>query len=39
VMGWYKKALNMCGARNVEIVEEVCRARGDECCRYMVSWS
>ena len=39
VMGWYKKALNMCGARNVEIVEEVCRARGGDCCRYLVSWS
>lgn len=39
VVGWYKEALAMCGARNVEVVEEECRARGGSCCRYRVSWS
>lgn len=39
VVGWYREALRMCGARNVQIVEEECRARGGACCRYRVSWS
>jgi uncharacterized protein (TIGR02265 family) len=38
VVGWYKEALRMCGARNVEIVEENCRALGGEFCRYNVRW-
>ncbi|MGH7656685.1 MAG: TIGR02265 family protein, partial [Gemmatimonadales bacterium] len=28
VVGWYRKALQMCGARGVDIVEEECRAKG-----------
>jgi len=39
VVGWYKEALAMLGAKDVFIVEEACRARGDEACRYRVSWS
>ena len=38
VVGWYKEALRMCGASDVEIVEEECRARGGSCCRYRVQW-
>ena len=38
VMGWYKQALKMCGANDAVIVEETCRARGGDCCRYLVSW-
>lgn len=38
VIGWYKEALKMCGARDIEMVEEVCRAKGGDCCRYLVSW-
>lgn len=38
VIGWYKEALEMCGAHNVTIQEENCRARGDNECRYRVSW-
>jgi hypothetical protein len=38
VIGWYKEALKMCGAINIEMVEETCRARGGDCCRYLVSW-
>lgn len=38
VIGWYREALRMCGARNVRIVEEECRARGGTCCRYRVEW-
>jgi uncharacterized protein (TIGR02265 family) len=39
VIGWYREGLEMCGASNVEITEEECRARGGECCRYSVKWS
>jgi len=39
VVGWYKEALRMCGAKEVEIVEEECRAKGGSCCRYRVRWS
>ncbi len=39
VVGWYKEALAMAGARDVSIVEEACRARGGDACRYRVSWS
>lgn len=38
VIGWYKHALELCGARNVAIVEEECRAAGGAVCRYRVSW-
>ena len=38
VIGWYKVALQMCGAHNVRITEEECRAEGGSCCRYNVTW-
>lgn len=38
VMGWYKEALGMCGARNVRVEEEECRAKGGTCCRYRFRW-
>jgi uncharacterized protein (TIGR02265 family) len=38
VVGWYRRALEMCGAIRVQIVEEECRARGGAVCRYRVSW-
>jgi uncharacterized protein (TIGR02265 family) len=39
VVGWYRKALEMCGATGVRIVEEECRARGGVVCRYRISWT
>jgi len=39
VAGWYERALEMCGAKSPQVVEEECRARGGEVCRYRVSWS
>lgn len=39
VIGWHKKALEMCGATEVRIVEEECRAAGGAECRYRISWS
>lgn len=38
VVGWYKRALEMCGASSIEVVEEECRAKGGEFCRYRVRW-
>ncbi len=38
VVGWYRKALEMCGAQGVKVKEEECRARGGKVCRYRVSW-
>lgn len=39
VVGWYRKALEMCGAKNVRIMEEECRATGGHVCKYRVTWS
>ncbi len=39
VIGWYRRALQMCGAAAVDVVEEECRARGGAVCRYRVRWS
>ena len=38
VVGWHRRALAMCGARNPQVVEEECRARGGATCRYRLSW-
>jgi len=39
VIGWCKRALEMCGAKSPRIVEEECRASGSAVCRYAVSWN
>lgn len=39
VVGWYRKALELCGAKNVRIMEEECRAGGGSVCKYRVTWS
>jgi uncharacterized protein (TIGR02265 family) len=39
VAGWYRRALEMCGAKKPQVVEAECRARGGKVCRYRVSWS
>lgn len=39
VIGWHKEGLSMVGAKNIQIVEDQCRARGGTVCRYRVSWS
>jgi hypothetical protein len=38
VIGWYSKALEMCGVPGARIIEEECRARGGAVCRYRVRW-
>lgn len=39
VVGWYRRALEMCGARSPVVVEEECRAKGGSVCRYRLSWT
>lgn len=39
IVGWHRRALELCGASGVQVVEEECRARGAKVCRYRVSWS
>jgi uncharacterized protein (TIGR02265 family) len=38
VVGWYRKALEMCGVKGARVVEEECRAKGGKVCRYRVKW-
>jgi uncharacterized protein (TIGR02265 family) len=38
VVGWYERALSMCGARNPRVHQSKCRANGDEICEYECSW-
>jgi hypothetical protein len=39
IVGWHRKALEMCGATGVSIRETECRAKGGSVCRYEVSWN
>ena len=39
VVGWYKHALELCGAKSVTMVEEECRAGGGAVCRYRIAWA
>lgn len=39
IIGWHKKALEMCGVTGVRIVETQCRAKGGTVCRYEISWN
>lgn len=39
VIGWYKTALALCGAKNVTMTETTCRAKGGEHCRYQIVWT
>jgi len=38
VVGWYRRALEMCGVTRPRVVEEECRAKGGAVCRYRLSW-
>lgn len=38
IVGWHRRALEMCGASRVRVVETACRARGADTCRYELSW-
>jgi uncharacterized protein (TIGR02265 family) len=39
VIGWHRRALELCGAQKVTVVEEECRSRGAKVCRYRLGWA
>ena len=39
VVGWYKEALKMCGAKSAEVRELECKANGAAACKYRVEWT
>ena len=38
VVGWYERAIELCGGSDVRVKESMCRARGDKHCEYHCSW-
>lgn len=39
VVGWHRKAIEMCGGKSVRVTETRCRARGGNCCEYVCEWA
>jgi uncharacterized protein (TIGR02265 family) len=39
VVGWHRKAIEMCGGNDVNVVETQCRAKGAPVCEYECEWS
>lgn len=38
VIGWHRKAIEMCGGSDPTVVETQCRARGGKMCEYVCEW-
>ena len=38
IIGWHKEALAMCGAHDVSIRHDICRAKAGPYCRYNLTW-
>ena len=39
VVGWHRKAIELCGGQNPRGTETKCRAKGAEVCEYVCEWS
>lgn len=39
VVGWHRKAIEMCGGTNVRVHETSCRASGGAVCEYVCEWN
>ena len=39
VVGWHRKAIEMCGGKDARVIETMCRARGAAHCEYVCEWS
>ncbi len=39
VVGWHLRAIELCGGKDVQVVETRCRARGDAVCEYRCQWA
>ena len=38
IVGWHRKAIEMCGGKNARVTETKCRAGGAEVCEYLCEW-
>ena len=38
VVGWHRKAIEMCGGSNVRVTESRCRTKDAEACEYVCEW-
>lgn len=38
IIGWHRKAIEMCGGSNVRVRETKCRASGTDVCEYVCEW-
>jgi hypothetical protein len=38
VIGWHRKAIELCGGKQVRVTETKCRANGAEYCEYVCEW-
>jgi uncharacterized protein (TIGR02265 family) len=39
IVGWHTNAIEMCGGKDVKVIETKCRARGAAVCEYVCEWS
>jgi len=39
VIGWHRKAIELCGGQHVRVTETQCRAKGAQHCEYVCEWS
>ena len=39
VVGWHRKAIEICGGRNARVTETRCRANGADICEYVCEWT
>jgi uncharacterized protein (TIGR02265 family) len=39
VVGWHKKAVELCGGKNARVTETKCRVNGADSCEYVCEWS
>ena len=38
IVGWHRKAIELCGGVNPRVIETKCRAKGAEVCEYVCEW-
>ena len=38
VVGWHRKAIEMCGGSHVRVIETRCRSKGADVCEYTCEW-
>lgn len=37
-LGWLRRAIELCGGRDVEVTETACLGRGGRCCEFRCDW-